>query len=169
MNKFISFILGGVAGSLITWKLIEKKYNDLAEEEIESVKNNYKMKEENKETQKDDPDPKEDEDYVVKFDLNTLNDEIKNDPYVISPEDFENSDYHQRFFTYYSDDVLVDEDHAIVNDPTIIIGDALDHFGDYDDDSVHVRDDVIATDYEIIRSDYRYSDTVLNEYNNNEE
>lgn len=37
MNKVIVFCLGATAGSLLTWKLIEKKYKDLADEEIQSV------------------------------------------------------------------------------------------------------------------------------------
>ena len=37
MNKLFIFSLGAAAGSLLTWKLIEKKYKDLADEEIASV------------------------------------------------------------------------------------------------------------------------------------
>ena len=37
MNKIFIFCLGAAAGSLLTWKLIEKKYKDLADEEIQSV------------------------------------------------------------------------------------------------------------------------------------
>lgn len=46
MNKVIAFILGAAAGSLLTWKLVEKKYRDLAEEEIESVREYYIGKDE---------------------------------------------------------------------------------------------------------------------------
>jgi hypothetical protein len=41
MNKacvFVSFILGGAVGSLVTWKFVEVKYARIAKEEIESVK-----------------------------------------------------------------------------------------------------------------------------------
>lgn len=39
------FVLGAAAGSLATWKLIEKKYKDIAQEEIDSVKDTFsKMK-----------------------------------------------------------------------------------------------------------------------------
>ena len=45
MNKsifgVIGFVLGAAAGSLVTWKLIEKKYMDMADEEIRSVKEMY--------------------------------------------------------------------------------------------------------------------------------
>lgn len=45
MNKsifgVIGFVLGAAAGSLVTWKLIEKKYMDMADDEIRSVKEMY--------------------------------------------------------------------------------------------------------------------------------
>lgn len=48
MNKSIfgvvGFVLGAAAGSLVTWKLIEQKYMDMADEEIKSVKEMYARK-----------------------------------------------------------------------------------------------------------------------------
>lgn len=44
MKKYLYFIVGATVGSLVTWKLVEKKYRDLAEEEINSVKELYKEK-----------------------------------------------------------------------------------------------------------------------------
>lgn len=48
MNKSIfgvvGFILGAAAGSLVTWKFIEKKYMDMADDEIRSVKEMYRSK-----------------------------------------------------------------------------------------------------------------------------
>lgn len=48
MNKsifgVIGFVLGAAAGSLVTWKLIEKKYMDMADDEIRSVKEMYRSK-----------------------------------------------------------------------------------------------------------------------------
>ena len=48
MNKSIfgvvGFVLGAAVGSLVTWKLIEKKYMDMADEEIRSVKEMYRSK-----------------------------------------------------------------------------------------------------------------------------
>lgn len=45
MNKVLMFALGAAVGSLITWKLLEKKYKDLADEEIESVIERFKNRE----------------------------------------------------------------------------------------------------------------------------
>lgn len=44
LKKTLIFITGAALGSLVTWKLIEKKYKDLANEEIESVKEIFKNK-----------------------------------------------------------------------------------------------------------------------------
>ena len=48
MNKVFIFLLGAGIGSLVTWGLIKEKYKKLADEEIESVVNYYKEKEEAK-------------------------------------------------------------------------------------------------------------------------
>ena len=45
MNKIFIFCLGAASGSLLTWKLIEKKYKDLADEEIASVVEYYRENE----------------------------------------------------------------------------------------------------------------------------
>ena len=45
LKGVLIFVLGAAAGSLATWKLIEKKYKDIAQEEIDSVKDTFsKMK-----------------------------------------------------------------------------------------------------------------------------
>ena len=45
MNKLLMFTLGAAAGSLLTWKIVEGKYKKIADEEIESVKEHYKNRE----------------------------------------------------------------------------------------------------------------------------
>ena len=45
MKNLFIFALGIGTGSLITWKLVEKKYEDLADEEIESVIDTFKNRE----------------------------------------------------------------------------------------------------------------------------
>lgn len=48
MNKGIigavAFVFGAAAGSLVTWKVVQKKYMDYADEEIKSVKEAYSRK-----------------------------------------------------------------------------------------------------------------------------
>lgn len=40
----VGFVLGAAAGSLVAWKLLEKKYADIADAEIASVKETYSRK-----------------------------------------------------------------------------------------------------------------------------
>lgn len=42
MKNLLCFVAGAAIGSIVTWKLIEKKYKDLADEEIESVIETFK-------------------------------------------------------------------------------------------------------------------------------
>ena len=42
MKNLLYFVAGAAIGSVVTWKLIEKKYKDLADEEIESVIETFK-------------------------------------------------------------------------------------------------------------------------------
>ena len=82
------------------------------------------------------------------------------EPYVISPEEFdENEDYNTVSLTYYADGVLTDErDNVIVDVDSIVGEDSLNHFGEYEDDSVFVRNDELQTDYEILLDTRNYGD-----------
>lgn len=46
MKNILIFLSGAAIGSVVTWKIIEKKYKDLADEEIESVKETFKTRNE---------------------------------------------------------------------------------------------------------------------------
>ena len=67
MNKLFIFSLGAAIGSLLTWKLLEEKYKRLADEEIKSVVERFKNKEENCKEDKDKEEPIKDiRDYEIK-------------------------------------------------------------------------------------------------------
>ena len=138
MKNLLFFVAGAAIGSFATWKLIEKKYKDLADEEIESVKETFKnrkqriTKDEVKETVEKVinkwKEPKETvEDIVTAEGYYTEEEETEEDdesnytvdvdpgveviaPYVITPEQFgEYNEYGTKTLTYYADDVLTDE------------------------------------------------------------
>ena len=44
VNNIIVFTMGAAVGTLISWKILEKKYKQIADEEIESVKNSYRTR-----------------------------------------------------------------------------------------------------------------------------
>ena len=186
MDKTIAFILGAAAGSLLTWKLIEKKYKQIADEEIESVIEHYKTRDREFSKLASSDEVKTSEikvedyssekrDYSKKVqDLGYTNeDENKTtdihevfiepgvdhiEPFVIAPEEFGESGYDTKSWTYYADFVLTDEVGEIVVDAENIIGDGLTHFGEYEDDSVYVRNENIECDYEILKHEKTFSE-----------
>ena len=139
MKNLLFFVAGTAIGSVVTWKLIEKKYKDLADEEIESVKETFKnrksriTKDEVKETVekvinkwKEPKETVEDivtsEGYYTEDEEETEEDDESNYtvdvdpgvevivPYVITPEQFgEYDEYGTKTLTYYADNVLTDE------------------------------------------------------------
>ena len=149
MKNLLFFVAGAAIGSVVTWKLIEKKYKDLADEEIESVKETFKnrksriTKDEVKETVEKVinkwKEPKETvEDIVTAEGYYTEEEETEEDdesnytvdvdpgveviaPYVITPEQFgEYDEYGTKTLTYYADNVLTDEiDNPITSDEMI--------------------------------------------------
>ena len=139
MKNLLCFVAGAAIGSVVTWKLIEKKYKDLADEEIESVIETFKnrkpriTKDNVKETVEKVinkyKEPKEivedivtaerysieneeeiDEDDESNYTINVDNDVEVITPYVITPEQFgEYNEYGTKTLTYYADNVLTDE------------------------------------------------------------
>ena len=139
MKKLLCFVAGAAIGSVVTWKLIEKKYKDLADEEIESVIETFKnrkpritkdnVKEKVEKVINKYKEPKEivedivtterysieneeeiDEDDESNYTVNVDNDVEVVTPYVITPEQFgEYNEYGTKTLTYYADNVLTDE------------------------------------------------------------
>ena len=188
MKNLLCFVAGATIGSFVTWKLIEKKYKDLADEEIESVKETFKNRKQikinDKETSekfitkyKDSKDKIEDIVSNEKYNIENK-EEIDDDeynytidvnegvefvnPHIITPEEFgEYNEYKIKTLIYYADNVLTDEDDNPITSLEMeeMIGiDSLDHFGEYEDDSVYVRDENNEIDYEILRSEKMFSE-----------
>lgn len=139
MKNLLCFVTGAAIGSIVTWKLIEKKYKDLADEEIESVIETFKnrkpritkdnVKEKVEKVINKYKEPKEivedivtterysieneeeiDEDDESNYTVNVDNDIEVVTPYVITPEQFgEYNEYGTKTLTYYADNVLTDE------------------------------------------------------------
>ena len=196
MNKMsivLAFVLGAAAGSAATVFIVKKKYERLAQEEIDSVKESFaeyygtgkkKTDEDKSEPDKEATvaeyaaklkecgytnystgvvDPEEEEDDE-EDETETL-DESSYAPYVIPQEEFgEDEEYTQISFSYYADKVLADEDDRIVHDVEGSVGfDSLNHFGEYDDDAVYVKNNRLKCYYEILIDERKYSD-VLKKY-----
>lgn len=186
LNKLFIFTAGAVIGSAVTWKLLKTKYELIAQEEINSVKETLLGREskadteseENKEESEDEdpafkraqkPDIREYAERIQKAGyVNYSNTEKPeavvleetNKPYVISPDEFgEKDNYEVLSFTYYADGVLADDDDIIVDNVDGIVGEeSLKTFGQYEDDSVFVRNDRLKTDYEILLDSRNYTE-----------
>ena len=101
----------------------------------------------------------DEEEYIGKED-----DSMKDEPYVISEEEYDDNGYDTETLTYFADGVLTDWFNEVVENPEELIGsDTLERFDELaDGDTVFVRNDAHATDYEIQR-DYRNYKDVFSE------
>ena len=82
----------------------------------------------------------------------------KKESYVITPDEFQESEYTAETLYWFSDKVLTDSDYNVIHDVVGLIGpEALNTFGRYLDDTVYVRNDSDKVDYEIIWDARKYS------------
>jgi hypothetical protein len=188
MNKtknFMMFVLGVAVGSVVTWRYVEKKYEQIAQDEIDSVKEVFSKRE---------AEFTEDTEVQIKADnargkpsiieyaahlheqgytnysdmVDEKPEEVKekpmivDKPYVITPEEFGDlDDYETISLTYYADQILADDNDVIVDDIEDVVGfDSLNSFGEYEDDSVFVRNNRLKCDYEILLDQRKYSDVI---------
>lgn len=185
--NFAMFLAGATVGAAGAWFYCKRYYEQIAQEEIDSVKAAFaerkpdilKNKEPNKDSTTDNkqkadmaklkPDLV---DYAAKLqaegytnysahsEKNNKNEEeeIVEKPHVISPDEYGDCDYTLISLTYYSDGVLADDDDEIVEDIDKTVGaDFADHFGDYEMDSIHIRNDRRRCDYEICKDNRSYA------------
>lgn len=165
-------VITGAAGSLLYFK---KYYENIAQEEIDSVKETYKAKydpnatseqEKNEEATSKSNEKKSDSDIyssILSQEKYVKRGKASSDePYIIPPENFgELDDYEEVSLIYYSDGVLTDDmDEVIENPGDIVVENFETHFGEYEDDSVFVRNDILKCDYEILKDDRSFRDVV---------
>lgn len=192
MNKFVYFLLGSAVGAGVTWYFCKEYYQKLRDEEVKSVIETFKPKEETKQPEREETESTlkpaldfnterrsklqaynaliRETDYDPRSPKERLEDDPDEPPpgddvtkpYSISPEDFDTlENYDVVIYTYYADDVLVDEDNEPLTIDEIIWSVGADfaaHFGEYEDNSVHIRNDMRQIDYEILRDLRKYGD-----------
>lgn len=171
----LAFLVGAATGSVVTWKLLRNKYEQIAQEEINSYREHISKQEVGDSTEESGP---ELEDVVDMSEYKTAEklvdgldyasfskkeekggSDVKK-PYVIAPEEFGEYDYYEtESLTYYADDVLTDDhDEPIENVEELVGLDSLTRFGEYEDDSVFVRNEKLHTDYEILMDNRFFKD-----------
>lgn len=188
MNKLFAFAVGAAVGSFVTWKIVKTKYERIADEEINSVKEVFARRYSEKANDEKSDDNVNQESFTLdeteknvqedlaayhelldklryaNIDLETLTEKggstVIDGPFVISPDEFgEDPNYQTVSLTLYADGVLTDDYDDIVVDVDDWVGeDSLTHFGEYEDDSVFVRNDSMQTDFEILRDLRTYSE-----------
>jgi hypothetical protein len=164
-----AFIFGLAIGSIATATLIKNRYEQLVQEEVDSIKE--VLLKEFKKPKKDDraiDEVREYKERVTKSGYmnyaSYARDEQKQtiEPYIIKPEEFgEIDDYETISLHYYADGVLADDCDELVEDVEEVVGvDFFSHFGEYEDDSVFVRNDRLSCDYEILLDSHTYSEVL---------
>lgn len=181
ISGVIGAFIGAAAGYFVADKVLQKKYQKLEDEAVQSVREAFgkpRPKPETKEEAKQveaaekaiakpsiDSYAKYAKAYIstdsVEENLNNINQAkeigaLKDEPYVIEPQEFGMMDYEMVNLTLYADGVLVDEDNRPLSqeDMEDMVGkDAVNHIGDYEEDAVHIRNDLKEMDYEILRDE----------------
>ena len=182
MKNLLCFVAGAAIGSVVTWKLIEKKYKDLADEEIESVVETFKNKNINNVTDvnndiSDDNIIKSDsvtdvDDDIEKTEVEEYNEIIDNENYsdekselttpifIIDENEFGVMDgYDTKTWTCWADNVVTDEYEMEVANPSKYIGDAACDLARSDETGVcFVRNIDEKCDYEVMTSEKNYNE-----------
>lgn len=175
----IAFVVGVAAGAVASWRLTKKKYERIAQEEIESVKEYLGKKAIHTDKVVITPLPNVDEQPTVTSKIDILENKINelgytnysnikkeekgdqhmSEPYVIKPEEFGECDYETESLTYYADGVLTDDWDNPIEDIENTVGEGFaEHFGEYEDDSVFIRNDRYKIDYEILYDTRKHSE-----------
>ena len=188
LSKALIFVAGACVGSVVTWNLVEKKYQQIAQEEIDSVKEALGYFDLGEKEDRPEPEDEDDEDDRFDHDTESAKEELanickeqgydyngiskkegeeemaENKPYVISPEEFDENGYKTKTLFYYNDDVVTDDRGKVLSENSIekLIGkESLTTFGQYESDSVFVRNDDLKTDYEILADERNYHEMFM--------
>lgn len=182
-SNFVMFTIGAAIGSVVTWQVLKRMYNQIIQEEIQSVKDAWSKRygsetiekeavetelviseEEQKEMMK-----QEKEKYIEKiancgYNTGAFEDEKFNFPRIISPDEFgEYEGYAMESLTYFEGDGVLADDLGHRMDIEETVGqEAINHMGEYEDDCIHVRNNEMKTDYEVLLDVRSYSEVFNN-------
>lgn len=187
-NSFI-FLLGAAAGGTAAWFLLKTKYEQIADAEIESVKETFYKKLEEIEASKEpteDTETVEDlseevaeyENLVEDLGYNAASEKeekggsepmMKKGPRVVTADEFNTEDYEVKSLNYYADGVLTDAWDEVIEEyeyGDMVGEDFASHFGDdpSDPDTVYICNDEEETYYEILKDNRKFSDLDLTDY-----
>ena len=168
LKPVITFFVGGVVGTGITYFLMKNHYEKLIDEEVESVKEYYGKGRGHTKSREDvvcEDNVKENYVTFVK-DYSANSDEKEetpsepaNDIYIITEDEFVEgrSFYDKVSITRYADGYFVDEDDSLV-EGEVLVGKLFDNVSPDFDGVEYVRNERMGTDYEVIFSVELYSE-----------
>lgn len=177
------FAIGALSGTFVGAQLAKKKYEEIANEEIEEIRDYYRKinkeladqlvdktaepekVEESKEVEEIVEERKQYENIIKRGNYMAVDEEEQNnvcdEAYPIDPSEFGNEGKNAtETLTYFADGVLVNEVDEVVEDPDLVVGrHHIDIFNEFPDATcVYVRNDLDGMDYEIIKDDWCWSD-----------
>ncbi len=166
MKQVLYFSIGAAIGSIVTWLCVKKHYENKADEEIRSMREEYeddmhKMTEQlvdlySGEEEEIEEEPcenvqEDDDDYIIHDDF--PREERAEKPYVIGPDVY-SEDYHgfdKCVLVYWrGNDTLLTDEQEMMDIETTITREALEHFGEYEDGTVFVRNERLGCDFEVL-------------------
>lgn len=166
----VTFATGAVVGYLFANAQLQKKYDQITEEEVASIKASFKKYRniDTKEPMKDDTGARENYETLIN-DLGyadvpvQVEDEGDKIHVTITEDEFsELDDYEPLSLTYLTDGVLVDDDYSRMTEVEIkhAIGDVdLDAFAEDETvDAMYVKNTKLKIAYEIIKDDQTYAE-----------
>lgn len=176
----IAFGLGAAIGSIVTWRVLKTKYEQIAQEEIDSVKEAFANRKENYEQNTDVSQVREatEEKDALVAEINKLNyatfsndkkEEEEKDvdaPYIISSDAYgEYEGFELETLTYYADGVVANDNGEVIEDVERLIGEEWKEFMIEDgEECVFVRNETLETDYEVVADPRKYSEIIDSTY-----
>ena len=168
------FVLGVVTGTFTGAQIAKKKYEEIANEEIEEIRAYYKerateLPEQTVEMTRDEEESKVEEikeysniirgNYMANDEEEQTNTQYA--PYTIDPSEFgKDGEYDTMTCTYFADGVLVDDVDQEFEDWDLHVGKHhVDIFNEFPEATcVYVRNELDGMDYEILKDDWCWSD-----------
>lgn len=174
LNDVAFLVMGAFIGSAVTWRYMKKKHKvEMSDEPFDWGEDEQNQPEDTTENTTEDSE-KEEAENIIKYNQYFQESSEKKekesksmDPIrVISPDEFQESEYPILSLWYYTDGVITNDDNKIVTNAIELIGsDFKNHFGEYEDDpdTVYVVNENDKVVYEIMREYGAYYGDVMDE------
>lgn len=146
---FLSFVSGAAIGSVVAWKLLEKKYEMLTQNEIDSVKAAFKKMRDNDISESESKEEDRLQHDLVFFEADNRKEEILAKEAINKPDI-------TKYASMYAGGTLQnnDDDHTEDDGPHVISPDEFGEMDDYEEVSlVYYSDGVLADENDIVVTD----------------